>query len=224
MEVALRKLGWQGNTILAAGRTDTGVHAEGQVIAFDLEWNHPVEELLRAINANLPPDVAARQVEPVAAGFHPRRDARLRRYRYSLFLQEERDPLRERYAWRVWPPADLAVLRKTAPLLVGRHDFAAFGTPPRAGSSSVRTVYQAEWREEKSGLIFEVTGDAFLYHMVRKMVWLQVVISQGKEDLSLLSLLLRPPKAVEGASSPVVQGLAPACGLVLAEVQYMPKK
>ncbi len=224
MEAALRNLGWQGTTILAAGRTDTGVHAEGQVIAFDLEWNHPVEELFRAINASLPPDVAARKVEPAAAGFHPRRDARLRRYCYSLFLQEERDPLRERYAWRVWPPADLVVLQETAPLLVGRHDFAAFGTPPRAGSSSVRTVYQAEWREEKSGLVFEVAADAFLYHMVRKMVWLQVAIGQGKEDLSLLSLLLRPPEAAGGGSSLVVKGLAPACGLVLAEVQYLPKK
>ncbi len=223
MEDALRKLGWQGASILAAGRTDTGVHADGQVVSFDLDWNHPVEELQRAINANLPLDVAVRRVQPAEASFHPRRDARLRRYRYSLFVQEERDPLRERYAWRVWPPTDLAVLREAAPLLIGQHDFAAFGTPPRAESSSVRTIYQAEWREEKPGLVFEVAANAFLYHMVRKIVYLQVVISQGKQDLSLLSSFLQPQAAVEEDSPLVVQGLAPAHGLVLAEVQYPPK-
>ena len=223
MEDALRKLGWQGKTILAAGRTDTGVHADGQVIAFDLDWNHPVEDLQRAINATLPADVAARKVQPVESSFHPRRDARLRRYRYSLFIQEARDPLRERYAWRVWPPTDVQVLRETAPLLVGQHDFAAFGTPPRAGSSTVRTVYQAEWNEEKAGLVFEVAANAFLYHMVRKMVYLQVVIGQGKQEMSLLSSLLQPQAVVIENSPLVVQGLAPAHGLVLAEVQYLPK-
>ncbi len=194
------------------------------MISFDLDWNHPVEELQRALNALLPPDVSVRKIGEAPASFHPRRDARLRRYRYSLFFQEERDPLRERYAWRVWPPADLALLRKAAPRLVGEHDFAAFGTPPRAGSSTMRTVYQAEWREEGSALAFEVAANAFLYHMVRKMVYLQVVIGQGREDLGLLSKLLEPPAPAEGLSPLAIQGLAPAHGLVLAEVQYQTKK
>ncbi len=220
MEEALRKVGWQGKTILAAGRTDTGVHAQGQVIAFDLDWNHPVEELQKAINANLPLDVAARKVQPVEPGFHPRRDARLRRYSYTLFIQETRDPLRERYAWRVWPAADLRILQRAALLLEGQHDFWAFGTPPRAGSSTVRTVYQAEWREEKAGFVFEVAANAFLYHMVRKMVCLQVAIGQGRQDLSLLSSLLQPQSTAAVPLSQVVQGLAPANGLALVEVQY----
>ena len=219
----MRQLGWQGTSILAAGRTDTGVHAQGQVIAFDLEWKHPLEELQKAINANLPSDVVVRKIQPVEAGFHPRRDARLRCYRYCLFIQEERDPLRERYAWRVWPATDLTVMRAAALLLTGQHDFSAFGTPPRPESSPVRTVYQAGWREEQFGLVFEVAANAFLYHMVRKMVYLQVVIGQGKEDLSLLSRLLKLHQDVEGSSTLIVQGLAPANGLVLAEVQYLLK-
>jgi tRNA pseudouridine38-40 synthase len=103
LEAALRKLDWQGTSILLAGRTDRGVHASGQVAAFDLDWNHPPETLLRALNANLPPDVAARRISFAASAFHPRFDAVSRTYRYEIFCDPVRNPLRERYAWRVDP-------------------------------------------------------------------------------------------------------------------------
>ena len=115
VETALRQLGWRGRTVLSAGRTDTGVHASGQVIAFDLEWAHPAEELLRALNANLPEDVAAREIHEADLEFHPRYWAVSRRYRYRLFCQETRDPLRERYAWRVWPPVEMQPSRMRQP-------------------------------------------------------------------------------------------------------------
>ncbi len=89
VEAALRQLGWQGRAILSAGRTDTGVHAAGQVIAFDLDWTHPEKELGRAINANLPQDVAVRSVAPASPDFHPRFDATARRYRYHLFCDAD---------------------------------------------------------------------------------------------------------------------------------------
>jgi tRNA pseudouridine38-40 synthase len=85
VEAALRQLGWQERTILAAGRTDTGVHASGQVIAFDFEWHHPVEALQKALNTLLPQDVSACEVQPTRADFHPCYDAVSRRYRYSLY-------------------------------------------------------------------------------------------------------------------------------------------
>ena len=103
VEDALRQIGWHGRTILAAGRTDTGVHASGQVIAFDLDWAHSTDDLRNGLNANLPADVAVHQVILGRPDFHPRYDAIARRYRYQIYCQSHRDPLRERYAWRVWP-------------------------------------------------------------------------------------------------------------------------
>jgi len=226
VERALRKLNWQGKSLLAAGRTDTGVHATGQVIAFDLEWNHPLEELQEALNATLPQDVVARQVKPVPANFHPRRDAISRTYFYHIFFEEIRNPLRERYAWRVWPEADPQRLRQSAQELVGQHDFSAFGSPPRAGSSTVRKVSQADWHPEANGdgWIFLVQAEAFLYHMVRRMVSLQVEIAQGKYVSCTLQEYLQPQNRVECEPPVTVQGLAPPNGLVLVEVGYPPWK
>ena len=142
LEKALRKIGWQGRSILLAGRTDTGTHASGQVAAFDLDWGHGLTKLQDALNAHLPRDMAVWGVKATADDFHPRFDACSRRYRYRLFCTGMRDPLRERYAWRVWPP--VADLTSLAAIWSGTHDFAVFGSPPRAGGSAVRTVVSAE--------------------------------------------------------------------------------
>lgn len=213
IETALQTLGWQDRTILYAGRTDTGVHASGQVIAFDLDWEHTPEELGRALNANLPVDVAVRSAQVAAPDFHPRFQAARRTYQYRIYCQPERDPLQERFAWRVWPAVDEQRLHEAARLLPGTHDFAAFGTPPRAGGSTVRTVYQAGWQPQAQGLLFEISANAFLYHMVRRLVFWQVLAGQGRLDLKQLAL------AVE-AAQPQTPGLAPPHGLSLAEVSF----
>ena len=103
-EDALRVLNWSAHAVIIAGRTDTGVHAIGQVVAFDLEWAHSVDALLHALNANLPHDLAVRSLSLASADFHPRFDAVSRKYRYRLFCDATRDPLRERFLWRVHPP------------------------------------------------------------------------------------------------------------------------
>jgi len=214
VEQALRQIGWPGETILVAGRTDSGVHAGGQVIAFDFDWQHSEADLLNALNATLPNDVAARQVELTYADFHPRYDALARVYRYRLFCQPQRDPLRERFAWRVWPLVSLEKLQQAAGLLVGEWDYAAFGSPPKAGGTTVRQVFQAGWQEQADHLIFEVKANAFLYHMVRRMVSLQVEIGQGRSAPEVVSEYL------QGVNSEMIQGLAPANGLFLIEVVY----
>ncbi len=213
VEAALRRLGWQGETILSAGRTDAGVHASGQVIAFDLDWAHSAEELGRALNANLPQDVAALAVRVTGPDFHPRYHATRRCYQYRIYCQPDRHPLLDRYAWRVWPAVDEQRLSEAARLLPGAHDFAAFGTPPRTGGSTVRTVYQAVWQPQAQGLLFEISANAFLYHMVRRLVFWQVLAGQNRLDLEQLAL------AVE-AAQPLAPGLAPPHGLVLVEVSY----
>src|SRR5512147_2603345 len=116
LEKALCKLGWTGRSVLLSGRTDTGVHATGQVASFDLDWSHSDEELVRALNAALPSDMAVHQAQMVHEKFHPRFDALSRRYCYRLFCQPLRDPIRERFAWRVWPTISSEVLRETAKL------------------------------------------------------------------------------------------------------------
>jgi tRNA pseudouridine38-40 synthase len=214
VEAALRRLGWQGETLLAAGRTDRGVHAAGQVIAFDLpDWNHGPETLAHALNAHLPADVAVRAADTAADDFHPRYDARVRTYRYAVFNDGVRNPLLERYAWRIWPEANLQRLQAAANCLPGVHDFAAFGAAHKPGGSTVRVVYRAEWNAQASGLLFEVSANAYLYHMVRRLVYLQVLVGQGQLELEQFQLAVQ-------AAQPQTPGLAPPNGLVLAEVRY----
>jgi tRNA pseudouridine38-40 synthase len=218
VEAGLRRLSWSGQSILAAGRTDTGVHATGQVIAFDLDWQHSADELLRALNSNLPEDVAAQEVRVANPLFHPRYDARSRWYRYHLFCHPNRHPVRERYAWRVWPEVSRERLHKAAAYLPGTHDFRAFGSPPRPGGTTVRTVFQSRWLVDRGiggldGLVFEIAADSFLYHMVRRLAALQIEVGQGRQEPEAVAHFL------EG-NRDEVQGLAPAHGLFLSEVRY----
>ncbi len=222
LEKALCKVGWTGRSVLMAGRTDTGVHATEQVAAFDLDWSHSDEELVRALNAALPADMAVHQARMVHAKFHPRFDALSRRYRYRLFSQPVRDPLQERFAWRVWPALNGEALAKTAMLFPGTHDFSAFGSPTTPGGGTVRTVMKAEWShtEEDGMWHFEVQADAFLYRMVRRLVFVQVAVAQGKVSAQVVAHSLAKQLPAEKRSERLPAGLAPAHGLTLVEVAY----
>jgi tRNA pseudouridine38-40 synthase len=214
LETALEQIGWHNGWFAASGRTDTGVHASGQVIAFDLEWRHSMEDLLRAINANLPADIALQEVEISAADFHPRFSALSRRYQYRIFCRPVRQPLRERFAWRVWPGVKPELLDRAASYLPGEHDFASFGSPPQPGTTTLRQIYSAGWQEQGQDLVFYIVGNAFLYRMVRRLVAFQVEIGQG----------LREPDELEEflnlQSEKPALGLAPPHGLTLVEVIY----
>ncbi len=213
LEAALRRLGWTGRSVLMAGRTDTGVHAEGQSVSLDLEWPHDPEALRTAINAHLPPDLAVRLVREVPADFHPRYHATSRLYRYRVFFDPVRHPLRERYAWRVWPAVDGEVLQSVAACFLGRHDFAAFGSPTRPGGSTVRTVLLSTWHLTDGEWHYWVRADAFLYRMVRRLVYVQVMVAQGRLALDQVK------QALQGLMR-LPAGLAPAHGLCLMEVTY----
>jgi len=213
-EKSLRKLGWVGNSVILAGRTDTGVHAAGQVASFDIEWRHPLEELVTALNANLPLDIAARSAKVVPADFHPRFDAISRRYQYKIFCKPLRDPLRERYAWRVWPQVNGNNLHKAARFFLGQHDFAAFGSAPKRGNGTVRTVVKSSWESREDEWIFEVQADAFLYRMVRKLVFVQVAVGQERLSTDVIA------DALNGQLQNIPGGLAPPNGLTLIEVTY----
>jgi tRNA pseudouridine38-40 synthase len=214
LEAALTALGWQGRSLLAAGRTDSGVHAEGQVIAYQLAWGHNPEELTRALNAHLPMDIAIRATDPAGDDFHPRFSAISRCYRYSVFVDPLRRPLAERYAMRLNRAPDLDRMQKATDSLIGERDFRMFGPPPRPDGTSVRHIIDAGWSGDGGALAFDIEANAFLQHMVRRIM--AALLDVGLERLSLADfklLLESPDTRWEGA-------LAPACGLCLMAVRY----
>jgi tRNA pseudouridine38-40 synthase len=219
LEKALRKVGWQGKSILLAGRTDSGTHAGGQVAAFDLEWGHGLTKLRDALNAGLPRDMAVSETKLVDDHFHPRFDAVSRLYRYRLFCSDVRNPLRERYAWRVWP--EVSDLSSLAAIWLGTHDFKAFGSPLSIGGNTVRTVFFSSWQSCGDEWIYEIEANAFLYRMVRRLVYVQVAAGQARTTPdALLKALEGSPEASKMVRSTIPAGLAPASGLTLAEVRY----
>jgi len=212
-ETGLRQIGWRGKSILAAGRTDAGVHARGQVVSFQLDWEHSLEALRDALNYYLPRDMAVRSVTEEAADFHPRFDAKSRHYRYHLFCQTVRDPLREDFAWRVWPPVAIDRMVEPTQTLIGSHDFKAFGSPMTKGGATIREVFAAVWEQDGDDYWFDISGNAFLYHMVRWITLALVKIGQKEAPKSLIE------ESLETGELPFT-GLAPAEGLVLEDVRY----
>ena len=209
LEAALARLsGGQRQPVVGAGRTDAGVHATGQVIAFTYPGSLPVEALSDALNGTLPPDVAIRDLRRAPAGFHPRYAARYREYRYSIW-NGPRSPLRERTALWVRQELDVAAMARAATAFQGRHDFSAFGgTDPQP----VRTVHRLRVRRDGSLVTIDVRADAFLRGMVRRIVATLLAVGKGKLDASAVPWLLT-------AGRPALRGAAaPARGLCLRRV------
>jgi tRNA pseudouridine38-40 synthase len=217
LEQALRELGWHARSILLAGRTDAGAHASGQVAAVDLEWAHSASALRDALNARLPFELVVRDAELADPKFHPRFDATARHYQYTLFCDHIRDPLCERFAWRVWPGMDPERLLEIAPVFLGHHDFGAFGSAPVSSGGTVRTVLRSEWSENRQTgrWQFDVNADAFLYRMVRRLVFVQVAVAQGRCSRDAVLRALE-----RGSANGLPAGLAPAHGLELMQVDY----
>lgn len=227
LERALNEIAGQGPApakagvgVIGAGRTDTGVHATGQVAAFSLEWRHPTVELARAVNHRLPADVAVLDVAECPETFHPRFSAVSRTYEYTVVVAEAH-PLLNRYAWLVSRRPDLAALQAAAKRLVGDADYAAFGSAP-SGEITRRQVLRADWRSEDvkaglgvwPGLKFTIEANAFLYRMVRRMVRTLMRAGNGELSADDVSEILR------SGDPQRVTGLAPAAGLCLVEVKY----
>jgi tRNA pseudouridine38-40 synthase len=212
-EASLRKLQWNGRSLLAAGRTDAGVHAVGQVVSFHLDWQHNLDDLRNALNYYLPRDIAVKSVEMVAKDFHPRFNAKSRCYSYQIVCQPVRDPIKEVFAWRVWPQFDLEPVLAASEALIGQHDFDAFGSPTSDSGVTIREIYSIEWIEQDNSYQCEICANAFLYHMVRRIVFVLIKIGQDEVPVSLIQKSLETGKLS-------LTGLAPATGLVLKEVRY----
>lgn len=214
VEAALKRISGQRVEVVGAGRTDAGVHASGQVIAFDLNWRHAPEALRDALNAALPEAIAVREVTEAASDFHPRFDARSRTYVYRLYIAPVRDPLRRLYAWHLSGELNTRAMQAAAEYILGSHDFTSFGTPPR-GENPVRTVYEARWEACAGGeYTFTITADAFLQRMVRSLVGALVQVGQGRMTVEAFAGILA------ARQRGLVKVLAPAHGLTLVSVHY----
>jgi tRNA pseudouridine38-40 synthase len=214
LEQALGRVsGERAIRVEAAGRTDAGVHATGQVIAFTYRGRLTTAELSRALDALLPADVAVHGLRRVAPGFRPRYAARFREYRYSIW-NGPRSPLRERYALGVRVPLDGAAMARAARELVGRHDFSAFGGADR---QPVRTVHSIRVRtsgrrETGRTISIDVTGDAFLRQMVRSIAAGLIRVGRGEAAAGELAA------ALKGTGRAFAGEVAPAKGLCLRRV------
>jgi tRNA pseudouridine38-40 synthase len=211
LEAALARLtGGVRCAVDGAGRTDAGVHAAGQVIAFTYAGRLDAAGLEAGLNGQLPPDIAIRDVRRTQPGFHPRRAARYRDYRYTVWNGPHR-PLRERFALGVRDPLDVAAMERAGQAFVGRHDFSAFGVVI-GDRSPVRTVHAVRVRRQGSLVTFDVRADSFLRSMVRRMVAVLLEVGHGTmtEEEVREALVARTP-ARNGAT-------APAHGLCLRRV------
>lgn len=213
LERALQAIAHQPVTLVGAGRTDSGVHATGQVISFDLEWKHNLNSLQRALNANLPFDISIRQIATARPNFHPRYDAQRRAYRYYVYNAPYRSPLRHQRSWYVRSALDMSTMNEAANCLVGRFDFATFGQPPQ-GTSTIREIFSAKWDRQAEFLVFSIEANAFLYRMVRSIVGSLKFVGQGKwSAVDFSEALLAKDRGRAGST-------APPQGLYLVSVTY----
>jgi tRNA pseudouridine38-40 synthase len=177
----------------AAGRTDAGVHAWALGVSFSAPASWATSALRRALNALLPPDCWVQALSPMIPGFHARKSALTRRYRYDIGLDEAAaSPFRHPYEWALCRPLDQVALRGAANLLLGEHDFTAFAAKGGPKPHYRCRLHRSEWtvRPEGRGLSFEVEADRFLHHMVRMLVGTMVDVGLGRRRVSDIEMLL----------------------------------
>jgi len=215
IEAALARLLGHDTRAIAAGRTDAGVHARGQVVCFHTDRLLSPDVVRRALNALLDKDLAIRGVDVVADDFDPRRSARRRSYEYRIWNELVRSPFATRHAWHIARPLDVEAMRRAAAHLVGEQDFSSFRAAGCDAHHPVRRVFDSDWTRDEQGLLaYRVTATAFLRHMVRNIVGTLVEVGHAKRAAdSVPALLAARDRGLAGAT-------APPHGLCLTAVEY----
>jgi len=201
--------------LIGSGRTDSGVHALGQVASFKTKSQLDVHSIQRALNSLLPPDIVIQRAEEVEEGFHARKQSKSKIYEYRILNRNLRSAFHHEYTWHIPQRLNLEEMRKATRMLIGEHDFSSFrsvGSPTR---TAVRRVIRAEWKRGRDGLIrFEVEANGFLKQMVRALVGTLVEIGKGRIDSETFEKILDSRDREKAGPT------APAHGLFLKKVKY----
>ena len=216
LEKGLARLCGEPVRVTGAGRTDAGVHARGQVASLRVPRELPLKAWTAGLNALLPDDMACIRAEIAPEGFDARRWARGKRYTYAILQTAVRSPLERGRAWEIRRPLDIEAMRRAAPALLGTHDFSALRAADCPARTTVREIRKLEILQSGQRIDVIVEATAFLKHMVRNIVGTLVEVGHGRRDARSLAALL------EGRDRTRAGPTAPAHGLVLDEVSYLP--
>ncbi len=214
LESAIAEIAGERIRVNASGRTDTGVHAVGQVVNFYTNTHHPPDTLLRAINAHLPPDVVVSEAADVAQAFDANRDAKRKLYRYVIHDGPVPNPFLRRYCYQSRHPLDVPAMRQAAQPLCGRHDFHSFETDWPNRMSSVRTITYLAVNRMAEWIWLDVEADGFLYNMVRAIAGTLINVGRGYWPATQVAEILHAEDRRQAGPT------APAHGLFLMRVIY----
>ena len=205
-----------GDTVelAAAGRTDAGVHAEGQVVNFFTDGTIPVERIPRAVNSLLPSDIVVCRAFEADREFSALHSAKEKTYRYRILTGETPNPFLCRYAWHIRQPLDRLAMETALKTLFGKHDFSSFRAAGGAPMSPVRTMTRADLFHDGREVVFTFAADGFLYHMVRNIVGTLADVGRGVLSPEDFSAILSAKDRQQASAT------APACGLCLTRVDY----
>jgi tRNA pseudouridine38-40 synthase len=214
LEQAISRFCGQSSRVMAASRTDTGVHARGQVVSFRAKSTVDTMTLVRAMNYYLPEDIAVKAAYRADDDFNVRRDAVSREYHYYILNSDTRSPLRRRFALFIPETLDLEAMNEACRLIQGEHDFASFASSLGTGDSTVRNVHEVGIKPEGDFVVFRIVANSFLPHQVRSTVGLLIRLGRGKIGAQDFHDIME-------AETPGLAGpLSPACGLCLMNVKY----
>jgi len=217
LESAISKVAGESVKIVVAGRTDSGVHAQGQVIHFDSTSQRTEHEWLLGVNSNLPEDISLIWVRLVLDDFHARYSASQRYYAYYIINRKARPALKADFAHWVYSPLDIEKMYQASRCLLGENDFSSFRAAECQSKTPMRFVSKIEINRQQDKILIEIAANAFLHHMVRNIVGSLILVGEGKREVSWLEqVFLAKDRKLAGPT-------APACGLFLERVEYPAK-
>jgi tRNA pseudouridine38-40 synthase len=214
LERAIRKLDNKASRVIAASRTDAGVHAKGQVVSFWTRSTLTESTLVKALNCHLPADIAVKAACKVDANFNVRRDALSRVYNYYILDSDTPSPLSRNFALFLPRQLDIEAMNETCYIIKGEHDFISFAGSLDGIRDTVRTIYEAEVRRRAKFVVFHVVANSFLRHQVRNIVGLLIRLGLGKKNVDYFRSVMEAKTL--GLAGPAV----PPCGLYLMKVNY----